>query len=587
MAAPVDPFDRLPPFLRRYCPDRETINRQSQLWAGKVIFLLYRALTALAKACVWGCSALGRSGWQLIAYTARRWKQLDRKWRIWAGCTLLTFLLLPLLSTVSGRRREPAATPVDKTPASQPATETPPKPETASTRKAGQPRSEQQPAKPETASEPKADEPHNEQPAIEPDSSAQGFRLVAITDLFYMPTDVQGRSYRGVDSAKIPETSRLFSILKDGRKSEHGFFNVHGKAVTSRWISSNPSVLKIIPKPEGCPDPEDTANPFCAIVGFGKTTVTATVGDWSDHKDFAVVEVPIKIPSDTSVHDWIKQFGFPVRKFWTGQARSGFDPIPAGCCGCGFVDGGVWVDDGTRERGGRTEYWEYAAWPRCLFGISDDLIRQVATRPAIPSTAAAPDGGGERRSELARKAAVKIAIAKADEYQARAERIPSASRGETWEASQKRLHEVSELVGISHKFCRMAARLMGLTRAEELRMIAERIVRHAGITEPVEYQKQVDEIVSTSLMFDRIEAARHSQQTGAIEARDDAAKVVLTKAEEEQFLRLEALCAKLHSLPTSVPPDQRPAAIQQEANLRAQIADLEPQLGFPAEPKEK
>jgi hypothetical protein len=133
----------------------------------------------------------------------------------------------------------------------------------------------------------------------------------------------------------------------------------------------------------------------------------------------------------------------------------------------------------------------------------------------------------------------------------------------------------------------MAARLMGLTRAEELRMIAERIVRHAGITEPVEYQKQVDEIVSTSLMFDRIEAARHSQQTGAIEARDDAAKVVLTKAEEEQFLRLEALCAKLHSLPTSVPPDQRPAAIQQEANLRAQIADLEPQLGFPAEPKEK
>jgi hypothetical protein len=152
-------------------------------------------------------------------------------------------------------------------------------------------------------------------------------------------------------------------------------------------------VLKVIPNPEDKmyrAEVIDEANPLFVIVGFGKTSVTATVGDWSDHKDFAVVEVPIKIPSDTSVHDWIKQFGFPVRKFWTGQARSGFDPIPAGCCGCGFVDGGVWVDDGTRERRGGTEYWEYAAWPRCLFGISDDLIRQVATRPAITSTATAP-----------------------------------------------------------------------------------------------------------------------------------------------------------------------------------------------------
>ncbi len=59
----------------------------------------------------------------------------------------------------------------------------------------------------------------------------------------------------------------------------------------------------------------------------------------------------------------------------------------------------------------------------------------------------------------------------------------------------------------------------------------------------------------------------------------------LTKAQEEQIrLRLQALYASLYSLPASVPLDQGPAVMQQEANLRAQIADLEAELAGPSHP---
>jgi probable HAF family extracellular repeat protein len=56
-------------------------------------------LARFAKAFAYGLSALGRSGWPLIAYTARRWRQLDRKWRVWAACALLAVVLLPRLFT--------------------------------------------------------------------------------------------------------------------------------------------------------------------------------------------------------------------------------------------------------------------------------------------------------------------------------------------------------------------------------------------------------------------------------------------------------------------------------------------------------
>jgi uncharacterized membrane protein YsdA (DUF1294 family) len=60
----------------------------------------------------------------------------------------------------------------------------------------------------------------------------------------------------------------------------------------------------------------------------------------------------------------------------------------------------------------------------------------------------------------------------------------------------------------------------------------------------------------------------------------------LTKAQEEQIrLRLQALYAALYSLPSSGPVDQLANVMQQQANLRAEISDLEAQLAGTAEPK--
>ena len=76
---------------------------------------------------------------------------------------------------------------------------------------------------------------------------------------------------------------------------------------------------------------------------------------------------------------------------------------------------------------------------------------------------------------------------------------------------------------------------------------------------------------------------REIQSTAA--APGGSHKKALTKAQEEQIrLRLQALYGALYSLPASVPLDQGPAVMQQEANLRAQISDLEAQLADPSHP---
>ncbi len=68
-------------------------------------------------------------------------------------------------------------------------------------------------------------------------------------------------------------------------------------------------------------------------------------------------------------------------------------------------------------------------------------------------------------------------------------------------------------------------------------------------------------------------------------APDSSGEKGLTAAQKEQIrLRLQALYAALYSLPASVPLDQGPAVMQQEANLRAQIGDLEAQLADPSHP---
>ena len=74
----------------------------------------------------------------------------------------------------------------------------------------------------------------------------------------------------------------------------------------------------------------------------------------------------------------------------------------------------------------------------------------------------------------------------------------------------------------------------------------------------------------------------------ASKASDSSRKEALTAAQKEQIrLRLQALYAALYSLPRSGPADQLANVMQQEANLRSEIAELEAQLGDTAEPKGK
>ncbi len=107
MNAPSDPRDRLPPFLRRYCPDQQTCR----LWSAKCRSILYDWLARFFKACARAWLALVRTSRPFVAYVARRWRELDRKWRTWTVCALVAVLLLPLLFVFGGRRTEPTETP--------------------------------------------------------------------------------------------------------------------------------------------------------------------------------------------------------------------------------------------------------------------------------------------------------------------------------------------------------------------------------------------------------------------------------------------------------------------------------------------
>jgi probable HAF family extracellular repeat protein len=107
MNAPSDPRDRLPPFLRRYCPDQQTCR----LWAAKCRSFLYDWLVRFGKACARAWLALVRTSRPFVDSVARRWRELDRKWRIWTVCALVAVLLLPLMFVFRGHRTEPAETP--------------------------------------------------------------------------------------------------------------------------------------------------------------------------------------------------------------------------------------------------------------------------------------------------------------------------------------------------------------------------------------------------------------------------------------------------------------------------------------------
>ena len=79
MAARNDPRDRLPPLLRRYCPDPETIKRQQRLWVGKALAFL----TRFAGACACG------------------WLAVDGTARLFLVCVIGVVLLVAIRPTIA------------------------------------------------------------------------------------------------------------------------------------------------------------------------------------------------------------------------------------------------------------------------------------------------------------------------------------------------------------------------------------------------------------------------------------------------------------------------------------------------------
>ena len=224
-----------------------------------------------------------------------------------------------------------------------------------------------------------------------------GFRLVPVPDLVYLPKYLPkpeeprgGAPHkkragmtgfggpRAGTSVNIPVHEYVFQVLSDGKGPENGFFNVRGKPVAPVWKSSNPSVLAITTNARD--------KPSFAIHGPGKTTVTVSVGDWSDHADLEIVNSPISM--GTSSHDLLKQHGYPTEKYITKE-------VPRGCCtvywgGNGAPSLKVGIGPSYTASGGVVEFWEYQQWPRCLIVIMGGAVVEMATRPAEKGDAARP-----------------------------------------------------------------------------------------------------------------------------------------------------------------------------------------------------
>jgi hypothetical protein len=148
--------------------------------------------------------------------------------------------------------------------------------------------------------------------------------MVALTDLIYIPqpksppkkqsnADVPKKRKKGHGKAgpsRKVETplltdGHLFGVLKAGRKPAHGYFNVGGTPVAPAWKTSDSSVLRITTD-------RGTGNVSFDIFGAGTVTVTVSVDAWSEHRELAIVQVPLRL--ETPPHDILKKYGYPAIK---------------------------------------------------------------------------------------------------------------------------------------------------------------------------------------------------------------------------------------------------------------------------------
>ena len=217
------------------------------------------------------------------------------------------------------------------------------------------------------------------------------FQLVAFTDLVYIPkTDVdvrpkarhKGPAGRRAEVALLECGDYLFHVLKGGNKPVHGFFDVSGKPVAPAWKSSDSSVLKANADPK-------TGEVSFAILRPGTVTVTVSVGDWSDTREIAVVQVPLAL--DISAHTIVKTYGYPAKKTTQDGAAAPSRRLrklldgaicvlflgsghPFDLARCTDIYSAHYVP---REWNGNFEFWEYPQrWPRCIL-----LITGLGSRP--------------------------------------------------------------------------------------------------------------------------------------------------------------------------------------------------------------
>lgn len=191
-----------------------------------------------------------------------------------------------------------------------------------------------------------------------------GFRLVAPADLIYIP------------KRERPIPVDLFQVLSDGKKPQDGFFDVGGKPVAPVWTSSDTSVLQITTD-------RRTGKVVFTILGPGKTTVTVSVGRWSDGAELTVVESPFSL--GVSRRTLVQDFGYPSKKYRSRSSvrapiAPGFESLPQDCWV--VQRHSLVVKAAPRYYGYEPEFWEYQQSPRCLLCISDGRVRAILTRPS-------------------------------------------------------------------------------------------------------------------------------------------------------------------------------------------------------------
>ena len=274
------------------------------------------------------------------------------------------------------------------------------------------------PAMPQTASKPEPANgaapvasagPQTPPNATEAGPSAEGFQLVALTDLIYIP-EPPPKHKKGKPALAVRVNllgTPLFRVLKDGKGPVHGFFDVAGTPVAPVWNSSQPTVVR-------ANTDSRTGGVSFAITGPGKASVTVSVGAWSDRRELTIVQLPLHL--SMSAHAVISAaHGFPATKtrvkvFYADPYVGWYEVFGAGestYYGMTLAkDSSLWKYQ-YQWAPSPHDLWEYPQWPRCALSIRGERLFAVLTRPPEQAKGdAAQSGNPAARAPPERRAPV-------------------------------------------------------------------------------------------------------------------------------------------------------------------------------------